>query len=472
MRWHFSLGGILGLFLFCAAAGCTAKAMQVAPAEPPAIPVSQPVQRQVTDYVDFTGRVEAPEAVSVVPRVTGYLISTPFKEGAEVKKDDVLFEIDSRPYQAQYDQAQGQVLLNEARVKEAMADNARARELAKTPGAISNQDLDRYQAAQEEAIASVGAAKASLEVYKLNLGFCKVTSPLTGQISRYFLTPGNLVNQDQTQLTTVVSIDPMYVYFDIDENTVLRVRRAVNEGKIRRYQQGEIPVFIGLEGEEGFPHEGTVNFVNNQVNPGTGSITVRGVVQNPKPADGVRLLSPGMFVRVRLPIGQPHDALLVIDRAIGSDQGMKYVYVIDDKNVIQQKRVETAALQEDGLRVIEAGLTAQDWVVVGGIQQVRPKMTITPDREPMPTMGVLSEAAGAGGTSADGSPKTGSKEGGKSSKWGDGKSTSDQHGSEKRSDSPDASKMTGSKSEKSTPANSENASGSPSSAAPHPTKTD
>src|ERR1700690_86967 len=346
--------------LFIAASGCASKSLEVAPAEAPAIPVSQPVERQVTDYVDFTGRIEAPEAVSVVPRVTGYLMSTPFKEGAEVKKDDVLFEIDPRPYQAQYDQAEGQVILNEARVKEAMADNARAKELSKTPGAISNQDLDRYQAAEEEAQASVQAAKASLEVYKLNLGFCKVLSPLTGQISRYYLTPGNLVNQDQTQLTPVVSVDPMYVYFDIDENTVLRIRRAVNEGKIQRYQQGEIPIYIGLEGEDGYPHTGTVNFVNNQVNPGTGSITVRGVVPNPKPEKGIRLLSPGMFVRVRLPIGKPHDALLVIDRAIGSDQGIKYVYVVDDKNVVQQQRVETAALQEDGLRVIDSGLKPTD----------------------------------------------------------------------------------------------------------------
>lgn len=380
--------------LFFVAAGCGSKSLEVAPSEAPAIPVSQPVERQVTDYVDFTGRIEAPEAVSVVPRVTGYLMSTPFKEGAEVKKDDVLFEIDPRPYQAQYDQAEGQVILNEARVREAMADNARAKELSKTPGAISKQDLDRYQAAEEEAQASVQAAKASLEVYKLNLGFCKVLSPLTGQISRYYLTPGNLVNQDQTQLTTVVSVDPMYVYFDIDENTVLRIRRAVNEGKIQRYQQGEIPIYIGLEGEDGYPHAGTVNFVNNQVNSGTGSITVRGGVPNPKPERGVRLLSPGMFVRVRLPIGKPHDALLVIDRAIGSDQGIKYVYLMDDKNVVQQQRVDTGALQEDGLRVIDSGLNAKQWVVIGGLQQVRPRMTITPDREPMPTLGAVSEASG------------------------------------------------------------------------------
>jgi multidrug efflux system membrane fusion protein len=431
-----SLAALICSGLVVLAAGCNSAALQVAPPEPPAVPVSHPVERQVTDYVDFTGRVEAPEAVSVVPRVTGYLMSTPFKEGAEVQKDDVLFEIDPRPYQAQYDQAEGQVVLNEARQKEAEADNARAKDLAKTPGAISKQDLDRYQAAEEEAIASVKAAKASLEVFKLNLSFCKVRSLISGQISRYFLTPGNLVNQDQTQLTTVVSVDPMYVYFDIDENTVLRVRRAVNEGKIVRYQQGEIPVFIGLEGEDGYPHEGAVNFVNNQVNPGTGSITVRGVIANPKPEKGVRLLSPGMFVRVRLPIGQPHDALLVIDRAIGSDQGMKYVYVVDDTNTVKQRRIETAALQPDGLRVIDSGLKPTDWVVIGAIQQVRPQMKVTPDREPMPTLGVASDGqTGADDNGPPGGAKGKSKGGAEASKGGsDSKSGADAKSIDGKSD--------------------------------------
>ncbi len=372
--------------------GCGKKPTEVAPAAPPALPVSQPVTRQVTDYIDFTGRTEAKDSVSIVPRVTGYLVSMPFKEGAEVKTGDVLFEIDPRPYQAQYDQAQGQVLLNDARVKEAKADNLRAKELANTPGAISKQDLDRYEAAEEEAIAAVQAAKASLEVYKLNLGFCSVRSPIDGQVSRYFLTLGNLVNQDQTQLTAIVSVDPMYVYFDVDEMTLLRVRKAVNEGRIERYQQGEIPVFISLEGEDNYPHKGAINFVNNRVNSGTGSITVRGVMANAKPENGIRLLTPGMFVRVRLPIGQPHSALLVIDRAIGSDQGLKFVYVVDTENKVQQRRIETGPLQEDGLRVVTSGLKPDDWVVVGGIQQVRPRMVIVRDQQPMPTLGGSSQS--------------------------------------------------------------------------------
>ena len=222
------------------------------------------------------------------------------------------------------------------------------------------------------------AAKASLEVFKLNLGFCRVQSPIDGQVSRYYLTLGNLVNQDQTQLTTVVSIDPMYVYFDVDETTLIRVRKAINDGTVTRYEQGGIPVFISLEGEDNFPHQGTINFVNNRVNSGTGSITVRGVIENPKPDNGIRLLTPGMFVRVRLPIGKPHEALLVIDRAIGSDQGLKFLYVVDAENHVQQRRIETGPLEEDGLRVITSGLKPDDTVVVGGIQQVRPRMEIVP----------------------------------------------------------------------------------------------
>ena len=393
---------------------------EVASAEPPAIPVSRPVSREVTDYVDFTGQTDSVQALTVIARVTGYLVKMPFKEGSEVRGDDrvrstvrvagllagplgqgpllaaaslvpgqfqegdLLFEIDPRPYQAQLDQAQGQVYLNEAQLKLAKANYLRALEVAKTPGAISQQDIDTYKAQQEQADAAVQAAKASLEVFKLNLRFCQVTSPIDGQVSRYFLTLGNLVNQDQTPLTTVMSLDPMYAYFDVDEPTVLRVRRAINEGKIKLTQHGLFSVLMGLQGEDGFPHQGTVDFVNNQVNPTTGSISVRGIFANPKPQSGVRLLSPGMFVRIRLPIGQPRPALLVIDRAIASDQGLKYVYVLDAENKLQYRRITTGPLQDDGLRVVE-GLKADDWVVIGALQQVRPRMEIRPDKVPMPS---------------------------------------------------------------------------------------
>ncbi|MBI2824448.1 MAG: efflux RND transporter periplasmic adaptor subunit [Planctomycetia bacterium] len=367
------------------AAGCRHSALDQGEAPPPVVTVSQPVKRDVTDYIDYTGRTDSVNTVDVRARVTGYLVKMPFKEGSEVKKNDLLFEVDPRPYKAQLDQAEGQLELAKARLKLAKADNARAKVIAQTPGAISKQDLDKYEAAEEEAMAEVAAATANLETYKLNLDFCEVISPIDGLVSRYFFTLGNLVNQDQTLLTTVVSLDPMYAYFDVDERTLLRVRNAINAGKLKPVRDTEeIAVLMGLQGEEGYPHQGVVNFVNNKVDPFTGTITLRGVFANPKPETGVRLLSAGLFVRIRLPLGEPHPALLVTDRAIGTDQGLKFIYVVDADNTVQYRRVTLGALQDDGLRVVTEGLKSDDWVVVAGLQQVRPKMVVSPERVEMP----------------------------------------------------------------------------------------
>jgi membrane fusion protein, multidrug efflux system len=375
--------------LMAAVNGCHRDPTAVAPAQPPVIPVSRPVGREVTDYVDFTGRTDAVQSVDIRPRVTGYLVQMPFQEGASVKAGDLLFVVDPRPYKAQLDQAQGQVDLYQAQLKLARTIYARDRAInARVANSISQEQLDQDQASMEEADARVKAFEKNMEVYKLNHEFTKVVSPIDGQVSRYYLTLGNLVNQDQTLLTTVVSRDPMYAYFDVDEPTLLRVRRAINEGRIKRRPDGaNIPVLMGLQGEEGFPHQGTINFVNNQVDPTTGSITVRGVFANPEPPGGIRLLSPGMFVRIRLPIGPPHPALLVIDRAVASDQGLKYVYVLDAENKVQYRRVTTGPLQDDGLRVIAQGLKPDEWVIVGGLQQVRPLMQVEPERTPMPSLG-------------------------------------------------------------------------------------
>ena len=242
----------------------------------------------------------------------------PFKEGAEVKTGDLLFEIDPRPYQAQLDQAQGQVNLYQAQLKLAKTIYARDRAInARVPGAVSKQQLDQDRASVEEADARVKAFEKNMEVYKLNLDFTKVTSPIDGQVSRYYLTLGNLVNQDQTLLTTVVSLDPMYAYFDVDEPTLL----ADPEGD----QRGEDQAAAGPARTSRSSWACRARTASRTRGPSTssttrstrppGSISVRGVFPNPKPPGGVRLLSPGMFVRIRLPIGQPHPALLVIDRA-------------------------------------------------------------------------------------------------------------------------------------------------------------
>jgi multidrug efflux system membrane fusion protein len=394
---HGHLAVLLAATLLVAVGGCHEQAAELAPPQPPAVPVSKPLQQQVTDYVDFTGRTDAVEAVNVIARVTGYLIQMPFREGSEVKKGQILFEIDPRPYQDQLRLGQAQLANNKAQQQIADANFRRGGELLKNKS-ISQQEYEQFRATKDQAAAQVQSAQANIAIDNLNLEFCHVASPIDGRVSRYFLTVGNLVNQDQTLLTTVVSQDPMYAYFDADEPTLLRFRRAVGQGKIKPAVANKNPVLMGLQDEEGFPHTGTLDFVNNQVNPTTGSITVRGVFPNPILAQGVRLLSPGMFLRIRLPIGQPHSALLVIDRAIGSDQGLKYVYVVEGDNKIQYRRVTTGALQENGLRVVESGLKPADSVVVGAIQQVRPGMAVRTDQTAMPTLG----ASPAGASTSSG----------------------------------------------------------------------
>ena len=387
MRPRTLSAGCLCLAALAALEGCAPRTPQVASAEALAVPVSLPLLREVTDSVDFTGRTDAVNAVNIVPRVTGYIVRMPFKEGSEVKKGELLFEIDPRPYKAQLDQAVSQISLYSAQLKLAQANYARDKVIrSRDSGAVTQLQLDQDIAAVEGATAQVKTAEAAKEIYDLNLAFTKVTSPIDGKVSRYYLTLGNLVNQDQTLLTTVMSLDPMHAYFDMDESTLLRIRRGITQGKIKRLQTGEAPVFMGLQGEEGFPHRGAVDFVNNQVNSATGSISVRGVFPNPLPELGGRLLSPGMFVRIRLPVGQPYKAMLVIDRAIGSDQGLKYVYVLDNENKVQYRRVTPGPLQEDGLRVIAEGLKPDERVVVGSLQQVRPHTVVKPEPIAMPSL--------------------------------------------------------------------------------------
>ena len=401
-------GGLcLGAMLLAAAAGCRREAPpQPGPAKP-VVPVSSPVQREVLEYVEYTGRSDAVQSVGIRARVTGYLVSAPFKEGDMVKgpvkwfgvpvrPGSLLFEIDPRPYKAQLDQAESQVKVTKAQLNLAQANYDRAKDAA-DKGVGSKQDVDTTKAAVEEAASRIDAAKAAVRLYELNLGYTRVHSPIDGQVSRYYYTLGNLINQDQTLLTTVVSTDPMYAYFDMDERTILRIRTAINQGKIKPRADGiELPVMMGLEGEPGFPHQGVIDFVNNVVNPSTGTIAVRGRFANPLPPNGRRLLSPGMFVRIRLPIGQPHPALLVVDRALASDQGRKYAYVVDAENKVQYRAVTTGPLQDDGLRVIESGLKPDDRVVVGALQQLRPKMDVDPEPTAMPTPGATApDPAGA-----------------------------------------------------------------------------
>jgi RND family efflux transporter MFP subunit len=227
-----------------------------------------------------------------------------------------------------------------------------------------------------------------LQQAELNLGWTKITSPISGRIGRSLVTRGNLVVADQTLLTTVVSQDPMYAYFDVDEPTVLRVQQLIREGKFHsaREEGVRVPVFLALPTETGFPHEGYVDFINNQVQTSTGTLQVRGVFPNPQPPVGGRVLSPGLFVRVRVRIGAPYPALLVNLRAIGTDQNIKYVYVVDDQDKVVRKDVALGP-QEGALQVVREGLNPNDRVVFSGLLRVRPNTVVAPRLADMPVGG-------------------------------------------------------------------------------------
>jgi multidrug efflux system membrane fusion protein len=351
-------------------AGCTAQAGEK-PAKAPEVTVARPVVRDVMDHEDFTGRAEAVERVELRARVTGFLSAIRFKEGERVKKGDLLFEIDPRPYKAQLNQAQSQVDLHKATLKLARGTLARDQALAKSaPGSVSQQQLDQDRAAMEEAEARVKAAEANVDIARLNLDFCNVTAPIDGRIGRALVGPGNLVNQDQTSLAVLVSEDLIYVYFDMDERTFLRLLLAQPKGKA---EARKLPVAVGLAGEEGFPHRGVLNFTDNRVNPDTGTISMRATLPNKN-----GLMLPGMFVRVRLALGAPYKALLVREHAIASDLDRKYVYVVDGENKVQVRIVRTGSAQSDGLRAIAEGLQPDDRVVIGRLTGVRAGMTVHP----------------------------------------------------------------------------------------------
>ncbi len=402
-------GGLLallaGVFVLGSSPGCQQKPAAAPSSEPPVIPVSNPVQRKVTDYVDFTGWTAAKETVKIIAQATGKLErpEKPFKEGSEVNEGDLLYQIDPRPYQAQVDQAQAQVKLSETQVE--LADATYKIDKSAGP-AITQLQLDKDKAAVDGARARVDVAKATLETARTNLGYTTIRAPVSGRISSIFQTPGNLAVANQTVLTTIVSMDPMYALFDIDQRTHDRYIKALNERHIKtpsdRLDKSEgpesadqpiRPVQMGLENEVGFPWMGNIDFINNQINSSTGTVAVRGVFRNERPEGGSWRMIPGMYVRIRLPIGEPHSALLVIDRAIGSDQGLKFVYVLDGENKVQYRRVVTGSLQEDGLRVIEpydaekdTGLKPDDQVIIGGLPQLRPRLLIKPDPIAMPSL--------------------------------------------------------------------------------------
>jgi RND family efflux transporter MFP subunit len=354
---------------------------QAPPLPPSAVTVSYPLVRNVADYADFTGQTGAVKSVDVRARVWGFLQSVNFTEGALVKKGDLLFQIDPRPYQALVNQAHSKIAQDQAQLVHSEATYKRVQQL-RPRGAVSQEDLDKALADRDGIQATLMADQADLEAKQLDLNFTRIDAPISGRVSRYEVTEGNVVQSGQnggTLLTTIVSVDPMYVNFDVDERTLLQVRRQVQTGELKNVQETAYPFFVGLADEPDFPRHGSVNFMDNKVDPGTGTLRLRGSIAN---SDG--MLTPGLFVRCHLPLGAPRRVILVSEQALGSDQGQKFVYLIDEKNEIVYRPVKVGRLY-DGLRVVESGLSTKDKVVVIGLQRVQPGNKVNPKLAEMPT---------------------------------------------------------------------------------------
>jgi RND family efflux transporter MFP subunit len=340
---------------------------------PPEVAVCRPVSREVTDYEDFTGRTDARETVTLRARATGFLIKSAFQEGADVKKGDVLFEIDPRPYQAALEQADALLVQAQARLKRADAELERAKRGLDNK-VISREEYDKTVAERAEAEAAMQAAKAARDAARLNLEFTRVTSPIDGRIGRRMVDPGNLVLGDGTALATIVSRGPLHVHFDIDEGTFLRVRKAMQDGKLTTKEWAGLPVEAGTSTEAGFPRRGKVDFADNQLNEATGTLRVRAVLPNEDNA-----LVPGLFVRVRLPVSEPYKALLVPEEAVGAAETGAFVKVVNDKNVVERRRVVPGPAV-GGWRAVKEGLKPEDWVITEKVQGSAPGDTVQPRR--------------------------------------------------------------------------------------------
>ena len=399
MRYILASGWLVGGLLAClASGGCEPpKApMMGGPKGPPEVEVSLPVNKEITDYEEFAGRLEAKESIQIRARVTGYLVKASperekvkgsgkfFKEGGLVQKGDLLFEIDPLLYEAQLARAKAAVLKAEAAFQQAERDWKRAQTLAASGyQAITREEYDKFRGVHSVAEAECKVARADLRIAQVNMDYCHVLAPISGRISKVAVDPGNLVKADDTVLTGIGDSNPIKAYFDVDERTLTRILHLMEQGVIPKEAYG-VPVEMGLADEEDRPHKGYVDFTDNFVDVGTGTLRVRGSFENPR-----ELLVPGMFVRVRLPIGEPQKALLIAEKALVTDQGQKYVYVVKDENTAAQegkvdyRRAKLGRLIE-GLRVIKEGLADNEKVVVSGLQRVRPDIQVKFKDVPMP----------------------------------------------------------------------------------------
>jgi RND family efflux transporter MFP subunit len=369
---RYALSGLLLLLTACAQQPPAATAPP-----PPKVTVSQPISRDVVEWEEYTGRLEAIESVEVRARVNGCLQSIHFKNGGIVKQGDLLFVIDPRPYQAELERAKAELALATVRLERTGKDLARAQMLVRSR-AVSEEEVDTRVSDQRQAQESVQAARAMVNAAQLNVEFTQVRAPISGRISRNFVSVGNLINGGTTQstlLTTIVSLDPIYCYFEADERSYLKGMRQVRNGDRTNGRAGKQPVYVGLADEEAFPHQGYIDFVDNRLDPNTGTITGRAVLPNPD-----LLLAPGLFARIRIPAGGKYKALMLPPEAVGSDLSQQFVFVVDDQNLAQYRKVALGPII-DGFRVIRDGLQPDDWVIVKGIQRAKTGAKVDPTKQ-------------------------------------------------------------------------------------------
>ncbi|MBS7589720.1 efflux RND transporter periplasmic adaptor subunit [Ancylobacter defluvii] len=373
LRWHMAGRAWIGAIgLALAMAGCTEKNEYVPP-PPPKVTVTAPVEQPVIRYLELTGNTATINTVDLVARVEGFLMSIDYKDGATVKKGDRLFLIQQDTYQANLDQSKASLASANAQLTNAQAEYQRQSTLGQQDFS-SQAVVDKARAARDQAQAAVDSAKANLEVATINLGYTTVVAPFDGIVTRHLADVGQLVGHSEpTKLATIVQMDPIYVYFNLSENQVLRIKQALAESGRTIEQVKEIEIDIGLQNEDGYPHKGRLDYVSPEVDPSTGTLLVRALFDNKDLS-----LLPGLFARVRVPVQRLPKALLVADTAIGAAQQGSYVLVVGKDDVVEQKVVTTGQLV-GSYRVIESGLAAGDKVVVGGIQRAVPGSKVDPE---------------------------------------------------------------------------------------------
>lgn len=345
---------------------------------PPTVTVSPPLREKVTNYLEITGTTAPYNAVDLVARVEGYLTSVNFEDGSMVEKDKLLFVIEQAPYIAQVKLYEATIAAEKAQLLNAQTEYDRQQRLL-AQNATAQATVDKWRAQRDEAAAGLEEARANAEVAKINLGYTRVLAPFAGRVGRHLVDPGNVVGAGTpTKLATLEQVKPLYAYFTVNERDLLRIRKWAREQKRPLGAVSDIPVFAGLQDEQGYPHKGTLDFVATGLDTKTGTIQVRGIFAN----EDISML-PGLFVRLRVPLGEAEPALLVPDRVVNVDQAGQYVLIVGNENTVQQRRVKIGALM-NGLRVVTEGLTDDDLVVIEGLQSATPGSKVTTKQGDIP----------------------------------------------------------------------------------------